>query len=168
MRQLPIALALSLSLVSCRKHRASASSSDVTAVLTDELKDDAAAATALCHEPRWSPAWPPCSTSTTIITITDEQSRIHPMSNEIDQAIARLRAGETLSGSFMHDHGLESPLVSCSTLRRDGDGDAFVFETWLEEPVVPTVPFQREARRVSEAEVRKLFETDSALKNALR
>jgi hypothetical protein len=83
-------------------------------------------------------------------------------SEVIDRAMERLRAGETINGSCEYDHGLDSPLVGCSSLKFEQG--AFVFKTWTEEPVVPIVPFNESSRTLNEAEARAILASDTPLR----
>lgn len=52
----------------------------------------------------------------------------------VDAAIERLRAGETLRGSFLHEHGLDRPFHEVSELRFDAERGDFVFQTGGDAP----------------------------------
>lgn len=83
----------------------------------------------------------------------------------IEQALRRLHAGEILSGSFMHEHGLDEPIVSCSRL--SFEAGVFVHKCWWEKPIVSSGEFDPQRITLDEAGVRLLLARDRPLRSAL-
>lgn len=83
----------------------------------------------------------------------------------IDNTIEQVRAGKPLYGSCMHDHGLPSPIVSCSSLRFEQG--SFLYRTWYEEPVVDTQEWDVKLEHLDEVGVREILLRDERLRTVL-
>jgi hypothetical protein len=88
---------------------------------------------------------------------------------DVDAALARIRAGQPLVGTFMHEHGLELPFVERSALSfEDGrfvhrvGGEAFTGRGYETEAIGDTV------RYLDEAGARSALQQDALLRAALR
>ena len=83
----------------------------------------------------------------------------------INNTIEQVRAGKPLYGSFMHDHGLPTPIVSCSSVRFEQG--TFIYKTWYEEPVVGSPEESARLEHLNESDVREVLLKDDRLRSAI-
>ena len=83
----------------------------------------------------------------------------------IATAIEQVRAGKPLYGSFMHDHGLPTPIVSCSRLYFE-EG-TFIYKTWYEEPVIGSPEESVRLEHLHESDAREVLLKDDRLRSAI-